>query len=60
MRGEVFRLQAPRDTRGREHSGARYGVVVLSDLLPMPTWSVAPNSTSARPASFRPEVEVLG
>ena len=60
MRGEVFRLNAPRDSRGHEQSGTRYGVVVQSDLLPLSTWLVAPTSTSARAASFRPEVEVLG
>jgi mRNA interferase MazF len=35
-------------------------VVVQSDDLPLSTWLVAPTSTSARPASFRPEVEVAG
>lgn len=35
-------------------------MVVQSDLLPLFTWLVAPTSTSARPASFRPEVEVAG
>jgi mRNA interferase MazF len=34
--------------------------VVQSDLLPLSTWLVAPTSTSARAASFRPEVEVDG
>ena len=38
----------------------RYAVVVQSDLLPLSTWLVAPTSTSARQASFRPEVEVHG
>lgn len=60
MRGEVFRLRAPRESRGREQSGARYAVVVQSDLLPLSTLLVAPTSTSARPASFRPEVVVAG
>lgn len=60
MRGEVFRLRAPRAARGREQSGARYAVVVQSDLLPLSTLLVAPTSTSARPASFRPEVVVDG
>ena len=58
MRGEVFRLRAPRDGRGHEQSGARFAVVVQSDLLPLSTWLVAPTSTSARAASFRPEVQV--
>jgi mRNA interferase MazF len=35
-------------------------VVVRSDLLPLSTWLVAPTSTSARAATFRPEVEIDG
>lgn len=35
-------------------------MVVQSDLLPLSTLLVAPTSTSARPASFRPEVVVAG
>lgn len=60
MRGEVYALPAPRGVKGREQRGRRYAVVVQSDLLPLSTWLVAPTSTSARPASFRPEVEVAG
>lgn len=60
MRGEVFRLRAPREARSHEQAGARYAVVVQSDQLPLSTWLVAPTSTSARPASFRPEVQVAG
>jgi mRNA interferase MazF len=60
VRGEVFRLHAPRGSRGHEQSGSRYAVVVQSDQLPLSTWLVAPTSTSARTASFRPEVEIAG
>ena len=60
MRGEVFELRAPRDIHGREQSGSRYAVVVQSDLLPLSTLLVAPTSTSARQASFRPEIHVHG
>src|ERR1700756_4442554 len=60
VRGEVFRLHAPRRSRGHEQSGSRYAVVVQSDQLPLSTWLVAPTSTSARAASFRPEVEIGG
>ena len=60
MRGDVYQLNAPRDARGHEQRGNRYAVVVQSDLLPLSTWLVAPTSTSARPASFRPEVEIDG
>ena len=60
MRGEVYRVRSPRGARGHEQSGARFAVVVQSDLLPLSTWLVAPTSTSARPASFRPEVVAEG
>ena len=60
MRGDVFALKAPRDAVGREQRFGRYAVVVQSDHLPLSTWLVAPTSTSARPATFRPEVEVNG
>jgi len=33
---------------------------VQSDALPLSTWLVAPTSTSARRASFRPEIEISG
>jgi mRNA interferase MazF len=60
VRGEVFRVRAPRESRSHEQSGARYAVVVQSDDLPLSTVLVAPTSTAARPASFRPEVEIAG
>jgi mRNA interferase MazF len=60
VRGEVYRLRAPKDARGTEQRGARYAVIVQSDVLPLSTWLVAPTSTSARPASFRPEIEING
>lgn len=60
MRGDVHRLRASRDVRGHEQSGTRYAVVVQSDDLPLSTLLVAPTSTSARAASFRPEIDVDG
>ena len=60
MRGEVFQLNVPRGSRGHEQSGSLYAVVVQSDQLPLSTWLVAPTSTSARAASFRPEIEIGG
>jgi mRNA interferase MazF len=60
VRGEVYRLRPPRRARGHEQPGARYAVVVQSDELPLSTLLVAPTSTSARPASFRPEVTIAG
>ena len=60
MRGEVYRLRAACDAQGHEQQGSRYAVVVQPDQFPLSTWLVAPTSTSARPASFRPEVEING
>ena len=48
VRGEVFRLPAPRRVRGHEQGGARYVVVVQADeLLGLSTVLVAPTSTGA-------------
>ena len=61
QRGEVFRLRAPRGTRGHEQAGQRYGVVLQADeLLSLSTVIIAPTSTRAHPASFRPEVKIDG
>lgn len=59
VRGEVFRLPSPRGVRGREQRGARYAVVVQADeLMVLSTTLVAPTSTSARPATFRPTISL--
>ena len=60
MRGDVYRLRAPRNATGREQRGRRLCVVVQSDALPLSTWLVAPTSTAARPATFRPAIDVAG
>ncbi|MEO8092897.1 MAG: type II toxin-antitoxin system PemK/MazF family toxin [bacterium] len=61
VRGEVLRLPAPRGVRGREQRGARYAVVVQADeFLDLSTVIVAPTSTRALAASFRPAIEVGG
>jgi mRNA interferase MazF len=61
VRGEVFRLPAPRAARGREQRDARYAVVVQADeFLALSTVLVSPTSISARPASFRPTITIDG
>jgi mRNA interferase MazF len=60
VRGDLYRLKAPKDVRGHEQAGSRYAVVVQSDDLPLSTWIIAPTSTGRRAASFRPEIEVNG
>lgn len=59
VRGEIFRLPSPRGARGREQRGARYAVVVQADeFMSLSTTLVAPTSTSARPATFRPRISL--
>ena len=60
QRGDVFALRLPRGV-GHEQQGKRFGVVVQSDVfLPRSVVLIAPTSRSAKPASFRPEIEVDG
>lgn len=59
-RGDIVRLKL-RTGVGHEQRGARYGVVIQSDALPVrSTLLIAPTSLSALPASFRPQIEVRG
>lgn len=59
-RGEVYRFRIPKGV-GHEQHGVRYGVIVQADeLLPRSVVIVAPTSRSARPASFRPKIDVAG
>ncbi|MBF6619683.1 MAG: type II toxin-antitoxin system PemK/MazF family toxin [Patulibacter sp.] len=61
VRGEVLRLPAPRRAHGREQQGVRYGIVVQADeLLGLSTVLVAPTSTRARPAPWRPRILLDG
>ena len=59
-RGDVYRFRMPKGI-GHEQHGVRYGVVLqANELLPRTVVIVAPTSRSAKPASFRPEVQVAG
>ena len=59
-RGEIYRFRVPKGI-GNEQAGDRFAVVVHADeLLPRSVVIVAPTSRSARPASFRPEIEIAG
>jgi mRNA interferase MazF len=59
VRGEIYRLPTPRRARGHEQRGTRYAVVVQADeFLGLSTVIVAPTSTSARAASFRPAITI--
>ncbi len=60
MRGDVYRLRAPRSAVGHEQRGERFAVVLRSDGFALSTLIVAPTSTSAGRAVFRPEIELDG
>jgi len=60
VRGDLYRLSAPRDARGHEQRGTRYAVVVQSDMLPLSTLLVAPTTTKSFPAVFHPSVDMNG
>ena len=60
LRGDVYEFR-PRRGTGHEQHGRRYGVIVqANEFLPRSLVLVAPTSTSARAASFRPEIDLLG
>lgn len=60
MRGDLFRVKAARGATGREPQGARFAVVVQSDFVQPSTLLVAPTSTLAKWAQYRPEIGVDG
>lgn len=60
QRGDVHQLRLPKGL-GHEQHGRRLAIIVQNDaLLPRAVVLVAPTSTSARPASFRPEIVMGG
>jgi mRNA interferase MazF len=60
VRGDLYRLRAPRNARGHEQQGERFAVAVQSDLVNISTVLVAPTSTTLRHAPWRPVVELGG
>lgn len=46
--------------RGHEQRGRRYAVVISPSSMPWSVVTVVPTSTSAQPAGFRPELEIMG
>ena len=60
VRGDIYRLPERRNAIGHEQRGVRYAVVLQTDELPLSTLIVAPTSTGARSASFRPEIDMQG
>jgi mRNA interferase MazF len=60
LRGDVHAFRLPRAS-GHKQQGRRYGVIVeANEFLPRSVVLVAPTSRSAKPASFRHEIELFG
>jgi mRNA interferase MazF len=60
VRGDLFRLRSDSGAAGHEQRGPRYAVAIQSDGILLSTQIVAPTSTSAQAAIFRPEIEMDG
>lgn len=59
MRGDVYRLRTAQNARGQEQKGVRYAIE-LQGPISLSTVIVAPTSTRAAPAVFRPEIDLDG
>jgi mRNA interferase MazF len=60
VRGDLHEITLPA-RRGHVQHGRRYAVIVQADdLLALSTVVICPTSRSAFPASFHPEIAVLG
>jgi mRNA interferase MazF len=60
VRGDLYHLRTDKNATGHEQRGLRYAVAVQSDGIGLSTLIVAPTSTSAQPAIFRPEIDMTG
>jgi mRNA interferase MazF len=60
VRGDLYRLRSDKHAAGYEQRGPRYAVAIQSDGILLSTLIVAPTSTSAQAAVFRPEIEKDG
>jgi mRNA interferase MazF len=59
VRGDVYRLRTAQNARGHEQKGVRYAIE-LQGPISLSTVIVAPTSTRAAPAVFRPEIDLDG
>ncbi|QMU73358.1 type II toxin-antitoxin system PemK/MazF family toxin [Streptacidiphilus sp. P02-A3a] len=61
MRGDVYRLKAPREAQGHERRGQRYAVVLQASAYEhLSTWIVAPTTTKSFDSLIHPTVDLLG
>ncbi len=60
VRGDVYRIKAPRNVQGHEQ-GPRYAVVVQASAYEhLSTWIVAPTTTKSFDSLIHPTIELLG
>jgi mRNA interferase MazF len=61
VRGDVYRLKAPRDAQGHEQRGQRYAVVLQASAYEhLSTWIVAPTTTKSFDSLIHPTIDLLG
>jgi mRNA interferase MazF len=60
IRGAVYPVDLGEAKRGHEQRGRRLGLVISIEQTDWSTVTIAPTSTSAQPAIFRPDVVVAG
>jgi len=61
VRGDVYRIKAPRNAQGHEQQGPRYAVVVQASAYEhLSTWIVAPTTTKSFDSLIHPTIELLG
>lgn len=61
LRGDIYAFRPARSAKGHEQQGTRFAVVLqTNEFRWLNTVVVAPTSTAAQPAVFRPELTVKG
>jgi mRNA interferase MazF len=60
IRGAIYRVDLGDAKRGHEQRGRRLGLVLSPSSMAWTVATIVPTSTSARPAIFRPELEING
>jgi mRNA interferase MazF len=60
IRGGVYRVDLGEARRGHEQRGRRCGLVLSPTDMAWRVATIAPTSTQAQPAVFRPEIELGG
>jgi mRNA interferase MazF len=60
IRGALYRVDLGEAKRGHDQRGRRFGLVLSPSSMPWSVATIVPTSTTARPAVFRPSLEING